>query len=620
MCGIVGFVDYNKNLTTKTLDDLIVSILHRGPDDTGKCFEVNDDYNLGIGHTRLSIIDPSKKGNQPMYHNNMVISYNGEVYNFKSIRNELINEGYIFETNTDTEVVLKSFDFWGLKFVEKFNGIFAISIFDKKTQKIYLLRDRLGVKPLYWHFDNNFFLFSSELKVFKKINNIKKKISNTGLKCFLKYGYIPEPYSILENVFKLEAGSIGEFSLIDKKMNIKKYWNINFNLDDVNKVKNEKKILNNLDDLITESVKLRMTSDFPVGIFLSGGVDSSLITSYMSELSNEPINSFTIGFKNKLFDESNHATSISKLLKTNHHEFILDESSIYDILINYHDLYDEPFGDISILPMAFLSKKTKKTVKVVLSADGGDELFFGYDKYRKILNRKKKSDLIPKFIKNLFKKNQNLFGIGENKNFDYIKNQRLIDWLKSESEMTNSVEITKLLKSDTQIKTNFDMIFKNNDSFNEMLFLDLKTFLLDDILWKVDRSSMLSGLEARDPLLDFKLVEYSLKIPENIKFKNTSLKYLLKQLAYRKLPKQLIDRPKKGFDLSVVELTLKLLKNLGNILLNREIIDNQNLFNFDKITSLREEINNKKYHNIGQMWLILIFQIWYFRFMNLRMN
>ena len=620
MCGIVGFVDYNKNLTTKTLDDLIVSILHRGPDDTGKCFEVNDDYNLGIGHTRLSIIDPSKKGNQPMYHNNMVISYNGEVYNFKSIRNELINEGYIFETNTDTEVVLKSFDFWGLKFVEKFNGIFAISIFDKKTQKIYLLRDRLGVKPLYWHFDNNFFLFSSELKVFKKINNIKKKISNTGLKCFLKYGYIPEPYSILENVFKLEAGSIGEFSLIDKKMNIKKYWNINFNLDDVNKVKNEKKILNNLDDLITESVKLRMTSDFPVGIFLSGGVDSSLITSYMSELSNEPINSFTIGFKNKLFDESNHATSISKLLKTNHHEFILDESSIYDILINYHDLYDEPFGDISILPMAFLSKKTKKTVKVVLSADGGDELFFGYDKYRKILNRKKKSDLIPKFIKNLFKKNQNLFGIGENKNFDYIKNQRLIDWLKSESEMTNSVEITKLLKSDTQIKTNFDMIFKNNDSFNEMLFLDLKTFLLDDILWKVDRSSMLSGLEARDPLLDFKLVEYSLKIPENIKFKNTSLKYLLKQLAYKKLPKQLIDRPKKGFDLSVVELTLKLLKNLGNILLNREIIDNQNLFNFDKITSLREEINNKKYHNIGQMWLILIFQIWYFRFMNLRMN
>lgn len=620
MCGIVGFVDYNKNLTTKTLDDLIVSILHRGPDDTGKCFEVNDDYNLGIGHTRLSIIDPSKKGNQPMYHNNMIISYNGEVYNFKSIRNELINEGYIFETNTDTEVVLKSFDFWGLKFVEKFNGIFAISIFDKKTQKIYLLRDRLGVKPLYWHFDNNFFLFSSELKVFKKINNIKKKISNTGLKCFLKYGYIPEPYSILENVFKLEAGSIGEFSLIDKKMNIKKYWNINFNLDDVNKVKNEKKILNNLDDLITESVKLRMTSDFPVGIFLSGGVDSSLITSYMSELSNEPINSFTIGFKNKLFDESNHATSISKLLKTNHHEFILDESSIYDILINYHDLYDEPFGDISILPMAFLSKKTKKTVKVVLSADGGDELFFGYDKYRKILNRKKKSDLIPKFIKNLFKKNQNLFGIGENKNFDYIKNQRLIDWLKSESEMTNSVEITKLLKSDTQIKTNFDMIFKNNDSFNEMLFLDLKTFLLDDILWKVDRSSMLSGLEARDPLLDFKLVEYSLKIPENIKFKNTSLKYLLKQLAYKKLPKQLIDRPKKGFDLSVVELTLKLLKNLGNILLNREIIDNQNLFNFDKITSLREEINNKKYHNIGQMWLILIFQIWYFRFMNLRMN
>ena len=619
MCGIVGFVDFKKNLSTKNLDDLISSILHRGPDDKGRCFETYINYNLGIGHSRLSIIDPSKNGNQPMYHNDLVISYNGEVYNFLSIRKELIDKGYKFETNTDTEVVLKSFDFWGTKFVEKLNGIFAISIFDKKKQKIHLLRDRLGVKPLYWHFNDDLFLFGSELKIFKNISNIKNKISESGLKSFFKYGYIPEPYSILENVYKLEAGSISEFCLKSKKMKIEKYWDINFENRNIDSY-NEKDILKKLDNLISDSVKLRMISDFPVGIFLSGGVDSSLITSYMCSLSKEPINSFTIGFKNKLYDESDYARKISKLLKTNHHEYILDDDSIYDILINYQNLYDEPFGDISLLPMAFLSKETKKIVKVVLSADGGDELFFGYDKYRKIVDIKKKSNLIPKFVKTFLKKNQNLFNMNMNKNFRYIKNQDFSDWLRYESELNDENEIKKLLKKKKDISTNFNLDFKNNDAINEMLFLDVKTFLLDDILWKVDRSSMLSGLEARDPLLDYKLVEYSLRLPGNLKFKNHSLKYLLKQLSYKKLPKELIDRPKKGFDLSILDLTLKLLNNIGHILLDKTIINDQDLFKFEEIMYIKNEIENKKYNRIGQMWLVLIFQIWYFRFMSIKIN
>jgi len=619
MCGIVGFADFEKNSSIKVLDNLINSILHRGPDDNGKYFKDFNNYNLGIGHTRLSILDPSKNGKQPMYYDDLIISYNGEVYNFNSLKKELIKNGYSFLTNTDTEVVLKSYDFWGIKFVEKFNGIFAISIFDKKKQKIYLVRDRLGVKPIYWYFDGSFFLFGSELKIFKNTDKIGKKISNSGLNCFFKYGYIPEPYSILENVYKLEAGSIAEFSLDNKKISIKKYWNINFKSPNTDEY-NEKEVLKNLDDLISDSVKLRMTSDFPVGIFLSGGIDSSLIASYMSNLSSQPINSFTIGFEDKLFDESNYAKNISKFLKTNHHEYILKDDYIYDILINYDDLYDEPFGDISILPMAFLSKKTKQVVKVVLSADGGDELFFGYDKYRKIFKRKKKSDLIPKLIKNLVMKNQNFLSINKSKNFRYFKNQEFIDWLKFESELNDDDKISKLLKTKSLLTNNFNIDFQNKDSINEMLFLDIKTFLLDDILWKVDRSTMLSGLEARDPLLDYRLVEYSLKIPGQLKYKDYSLKYLLKQLAYKKLPRSLIDRPKKGFDLSVVHLTLKLLKNFGDILLNEKVIHNQNLFSFEEILNLRNEINNKNYQKISLVWLILIFQIWYFRFMNLKIN
>ena len=289
-------------------------------------------------------------------------------------------------------------------------------------------------------------------------------------------------------------------------------------------------------------------------------------------------------------------------------------------MINYQNLYDEPFGDISLLPMAFLSKETKKIVKVVLSADGGDELFFGYDKYRKIVDRKKKSDLIPKFVKTFLKKNQNLFNINMNKNFRYIQNQDFSDWLRYESELNDENATEKLLKKKRDISTNFNLDFKNNDAINEMLFLDVKTFLLDDILWKVDRSSMLSGLEARDPLLDYKLVEYSLRLPGNLKFKNHSLKYLLKQLSYKKLPKELIDRPKKGFDLSILDLTLKLLNNIGNILLDKTIINDQDLFNFEEIMHLKDEIENKRYHRIGQMWLVLIFQIWYFRFMSIKIN
>ena len=337
----------------------------------------------------------------------------------------------------------------------------------------------------------------------------------------------------------------------------------------------------------------------------------------MTKLSNKPINSFTIGFENKLLDESNYARNISKFLKTNHHEYILKDDDIYNILIDYENLYDEPFGDASILPMALLSKETKKTSKVVLSADGGDELFFGYDKYRKILNRKKKSDLIPKFLKSLFRKVS--FGkTGNSTLFNYLQNQEFTDWLKTESELNNENKLSKLIKKKSHFNTNFDLKFKNEDSLNEMLNLDIKTFLLDDILWKVDRSTMHSGLEARDPLLDYRLVEYSLGIPGNLKFKGGSLKYLLKELAYKKFPKPLIDRPKKGFDVSIITITLKLLDNKNNSLLNEEIIQSQNLFDYGEIIRLKNEIVNNNYQNIGLMWLFLIFQIWYLRFMDIK--
>lgn len=613
MCGVVGFADYKKQASLNLLNKLVNKLSHRGPDDYGSYFDESKLSYIGLGHSRLSILDPTQKGKQPMIFKEIVISYNGEIYNFLELKNELKKIGYEFETRTDTEVLLKAYHCWGIEFIHKLNGMFVISLLDKKKEKFYLIRDRLGIKPIYWFFDDETFIFSSELKVFKSIAFIKKKISMDGLSCYFRYGYIPEPYSILEGVKKLAAGSFLEFSIIKKNFTINKYWDLNnkkFGMDN----SSEENVLNKLDSLIRDSVKLRMISDFPVGIFLSGGYDSSLVASYMTELSNKPVESFTIGFKNKLFDESVHAQKISNFLKTNHHEFIIDNEDVLDIFKEYKNLYDEPFGDPSFLPTAFLSKKTKSIVKVVQSADGGDELFIGYDKYRKILKRYKKSKLIPSFLKKFLKIILNEDLLTNKKNSSYINNENLNDWLIDESKVNTNDQLNKLLINPRFSKTNFYNYSLFNDDLNEMLYLDVKTFLLDDILWKVDRATMYSGLEARDPLLDFRLVEYALNIPAKTKLKNNQLKYLLKQLAHKKIPKKLLDRPKQGFNLPIVDLALTFYREYKDVLLKESTIMEQNLFNVNEIQKLKYEIDNKKYKNIGNLWLLLIFQIWYYDF------
>ena len=619
MCGIVGFIDFNKKLSVDQLNKFIQSLSHRGPDDNGDFFLKIPKCNIAIGHTRLTILDPSIKGKQPMTYKDIVISFNGEIYNFMSIRDDLEKKGYVFETKTDTEVLLKAYDCWGLKFINKVNGMFAISLFDKPQRKLYLLRDRLGVKPLYWSFSDDNFIFSSEIKVFKNDSSKKVKISNTGIYNYFKYGYIPEPHSILEGVQKLKAGYFLELDIDKKNISLEKYWDVEFTKDNFEKNFNEEDVIKKLDKMINESVKLRMVSDFPVGIFLSGGYDSSLIASYMCNLSNKNIESFTIGFENELVDESMHAKKISNFLKTNHHEFILKNEDILDILWNYKELYDEPIGDPAILPTAFLSRQTKKKVKVVQSADGGDELFSGYDKYRKILNRNEKSKYIPVFIKKTliefyFKRqnsirNKNLLNI-----YKYCKHRDLISWFIDDSLAHDNLQLERLLINPKITKTNFQLNLKNKNDLNQMLYLDVKTFLVDGIMHKVDRASMYSGLEAREPLLDYKLVEYALSLPEHLKMKGGELKYLLKTLAHSKIPKELIERPKQGFNIPIVEFTLIIFKEHKNTLLNKATISEQNIFNYNEIENLKNEIENHKYNRIRTVWLLIIFQIWYYNF------
>ena len=619
MCGVVGFVDFNKKLKVEDLDLLIDGLSHRGPDDNGNFFINTQTSNIGIGHTRLTILDPSKRGKQPMIFEDLIISFNGEIYNYEEIRDLLIKEGYQFETKTDTEVLLKAYHFWGLKFVDKINGMYAISILDRGKKKLYLVRDRLGVKPIYWSFENKNFVFSSEIKIFKKSFLGKYKISHEGIYNYFQYGYIPEPYSILEGVQKLKAGHFLEFDFDMKELSTKNYWDCSPQKNDYDKKYIEHEVIKELDHLIYDSVKLRMVSDFPVGIFLSGGYDSSLVASYMCNISDKQVESFTIGFENKLVDESHHAKKIANFLNTKHHEYVIKNSDIFNILNNYINLYDEPIGDPAILPTAFLSKETKKKVKVVQSADGGDELFAGYDKYRKIINRNKKSKFIPKILKRIFKdiklKQDSLC---EKKNFHkifrYCKNENLVDWFIDDSAVHDDFELRNLLKFPKLSQTNFKSYIEDKDDLNQMLYLDIKTFLVDGIMHKVDRASMYSGLEAREPLLDYRLVEFALKIPESLKLKNGELKYLLKTLAHSKLPKSLLERPKQGFNIPIVDFTLLIFKKHKDTFLNETQINAQNIFNCEEIKKLKEEIENKNYKRIGTVWLLVMFQIWYYGF------
>ena len=619
MCGIIGFVDFHKKLKAEDLDILINAISHRGPDDSGNFFINTQNSNIGIGHTRLTIIDPSKRGKQPMTFEDLIISFNGEIYNFEEIRDLLIKKGYQFETKTDTEVLLKAYHFWGLKFVDKINGMFAISILDRGKKKLYLVRDRLGVKPIYWSFKNKKFVFSSEIKIFKKNFLGKYKISHEGIYNYFQYGYVPEPHSILEGVQKLKAGHLLEFDFDLKELSTQNYWDCDPQKNYYDKKYSEHEVIKELDHLIYESVKLRMVSDFPVGIFLSGGYDSSLVASYMCDLSDKQVESFTIGFENKLVDESHHAKKIANYLNTKHHEYVIKNSDIFNILNNYKNLYDEPIGDPAILPTAFLSKETKKSVKVVQSADGGDELFAGYDKYRKIINRNKKSKIIPSFLRNIIKDNRLEQGsLLENKYFKkiykYCKNENLIDWFIDDSSAHSYFELKNLLKYPKLSQTNFQLNAQNKDDLNQMLYLDIKTFLVDGIMHKVDRATMYSGLEAREPLLDYKLVEFALKIPQSLKLKNGKLKFLLKTLAHTKLPKNLLERPKQGFNIPIVNFTLMIFKEHKDTFLSENQINKQNIFNYEEIKNLKSEMEKENYSRIGTVWLLVMFQIWYYGF------
>ena len=386
MCGITGFIDYTTDTSEDTLSKMNTELTHRGPDDHGKSYFLHDHFSVGLAHRRLSILDLSNKGKQPMQFESLVIVYNGEIYNFREIRSELISHNYTFVSDCDTEVILKAFHRWGIDCVKKFNGMFSFSLLDKKTNKLFIVRDRCGVKPCFYYKKNNLILFSSELKSFHKHPRFEKRINTNSLGLYLQYGYVPEPFTIFENTFKVKAGTYLQIDLLRNHITEEQYWNVSsfyekprLNIDSL-------EASEELENLMQSSFDYRMVSDVPVGVFLSGGYDSSLVTALLQKESTKKLNTFTIGFNETNYNEANFANAVSKHLGTNHNEYYCSQQDVLNMLPGLCEIYDEPFADSSSIPTILVSKLAKESVSVSLSADGGDEIFGGYSKYTQCLN------------------------------------------------------------------------------------------------------------------------------------------------------------------------------------------------------------------------------------------
>lgn len=615
MCGIAGFVHQNRTLSQDDLRKMVNTIDYRGPDDEGYYFSRFNEFQIGMGFRRLSIIDLSQGGHQPKLFKNLVVSLNGEIYNYREIREELKAKGYLFDSGSDTEVVIKAFHLWGIRMVERFIGMFAIAIFNNETGELYLVRDRLGIKPLYYYLFCNNLVYASELKPILAYPGFSKEINFTSLSKYLYHGYITGPDSIFTNVFKLEPGSYLRFS--NGKPEITKYWNLTdlYKRNRAEQIENEEECLTRLDDLLTSSIGYRMIADVPIGSFLSGGIDSSLTTAIMQKLSNQPVNTFTIGFEEEKFNEALSAKAVSGYLGTHHHELTLPINKAKELIEEIPQYYDEPFGDSSALPTILVSRLAKKNATVVLSGDGGDELFCGYKNYE---SAKRMKSLLPlgKMLNLLPEKAgiaKLLFSISPksgrypfmNNNINIIN----VDYILSKYFLAGI-----FLNEQYTLDKNYFRLAGLTDEIQEMYMInDMVTYLPNDILTKVDRASMSVSLEARVPILDHRIVEFSFKVPHHLKYNNGNQKYLLKTLAYKYIPKSILDRPKKGFAVPIVKWIKSDLHYLIDTYLSDNYLIKQQIFNPLTIRKLVQKFNStEKFSSTANyIWNILMFQLWY---------
>lgn len=614
MCGIAGIINFKTdNYVQETeLKAMANAIVYRGPDDDGYYLS----NNVGFGFRRLSIID-LHSGHQPISNenNSVWVVMNGEIYNYKSLKNELIAKGHQFKSESDTEVLVHLYEEHGDEFVKKLRGMFAFALHDTRKNRVLLARDRVGIKPLFYYHDAGGLVFGSELKEIKKLRP-QLQINNQGIADYFSYGYTLQENTCYQNVLKLRPAHYLSIELSNGKVKTTNYWQVKYQ---PNNARNESEWIELLNEKLSESVKSHMIADVPLGAFLSGGVDSSAVVAKMAAQSNLPVKTFSIGFKEEQYNELKYAKLVSQKFKTEHHELILEPSSI-DIINNIVDLYDEPFADSSAIPTYFLSKMTAEHVKVVLSGDGGDEIFAGYKSYQKANYVHSRLKAVSPLLKHAFNLGFSLYP-------NQLPGKGLLYYLSKDTTdlacyngIFKEYELKKLwqakfsadLQPYSAYKQKVSMLkqIASGDYVTDCELLDVHAYMVDDILTKVDRASMANSLEVRVPLLDHELIELAFTIPSQFKLKNNEGKYILKKALEPELPHEILYRKKQGFALPLS----KWFKNDLSQFVSDVLLDKNNkMYNYLNYAAVEQVIKASaagKRDFSAQIWTLLFFSQW----------
>jgi len=636
MCGFSGFI-YNSNYPQKPeelLTKMGEAILSRGPDSAGvwTCKK----NGVGLSHRRLAIVDLSPAGHQPMLSDSTryVIAFNGEIYNHEDIRREIETQLTInWRGHSDTETLLAGIELWGLEStLKKTIGMFALALWDKELKTMFLARDRFGEKPLYYTQQDDLFLFGSELKSFRVNPDFKADVSRDSLSLLMRHNYIPAPYSIYENVFKLMPGTFAV--LTDGKLSIQKYWSAmdSFNTEN-NELLKESEVVPHLEATLKSAIKKQMMADVPLGAFLSGGIDSSLIVALMQSMSDRPVKTFSIGFNEAEYNEAHYAKEVARHLGTEHTELYVSAKDALNVVELLTDIYDEPFSDSSQIPTYLVSKMAKEHVTVSLSGDAGDELFCGYNRYLMTAKTWGKLNKVPlplrkglakillaipvdkwNLITRLIPSKYKMLNLGDKLHkaagvitcgtIDELYKGLVSHWSSPEDIVLNSKEPLTVL-TDKSRKPGL------KDPILEMMALDTLSYMTDDILVKVDRAAMANSLETRVPFLDHTVFEAAWHIPLAGKLKGSSTKDCLRKILFKYVPKELIERPKTGFGIPLEQWLRGPLSGWADKLLRKDRLKEEGFFDADKITDMWEQHKSGKRNWQYLLWDVLMFQAWY---------
>lgn len=621
MCGLAGFFKsggLNNDDSAHVLRLMTDRLAHRGPDDTG--YWQDNTSGIAFGHRRLSIIDLSSAGHQPMVSasGRYVIVFNGEIYNHREIRQRLRKSNW--KGSSDTETILTAVEEWGLeKTLQNSVGMFAIALWDQYEKTLQLARDRIGEKPLYYGWQGNFFVFASEIKALQRHPSFEWSINRAALQQYVRNGYVPGNLSIYSGIYKLKPGTILTVPRDVRKGVVsepKSYWSLDKVIEQgkakYNLISSEEAV-EELDRLLKQAVNRQLISDVPIGAFLSGGTDSSLVVALMQSLSDKPVKTFTIGYIEDKYNEAQHAKKVAEYLKTDHTEFFIRPKQAMEMVTLMAGMYDEPFADSSQLPTALVCKLARQQVTVALSGDGGDELFCGYDRYPNTISTWNNLNKIPlpirKKIASVLPFNYLAEGLRvstPDELYFYLNSQ----W-KGCPGLLNGLTFTQgdSIRMETVL----------NDSMERFMYYDMNKYLPDDILVKIDRAAMATSLETRVPLLDQDVIEYAWSLPISVKYNNIT-KWPLKQVLYNYVPQSLLDRPKMGFSVPVAEWLRGPLKEWANELISKERIESDGFFDGKIIQNhWQQHLSGKKNRSFG-LWAIIMFQAWYEKNKSLEKN